>query len=166
MPIGKAMARKKKQSPPHQPRIANRKARYDYHILEVVECGMELLGTEVKSLRSGRAKIDDAFARVRGGEMFLVGATIDPYPQAAEGMQHEPTRDRKLLLRRRQIAQIESHVRQKGKTVIPLAIYFKRGWAKCELGVVEGKRSYDKREAIRKRDQQRDIAREMSRRRR
>ena len=160
------MARKKKQSPPHQPRIANRKARYDYHILEVVECGMELLGTEVKSLRSGRARIDDAFARVRGGEMFLVGATIDPYPQAAEGMQHEPTRDRKLLLRRRQIAQIESHVKQKGKTVIPLAIYFKRGWAKCELGVVEGKRSYDKREAIRKRDQQRDLAREMSRRRR
>jgi SsrA-binding protein len=160
------MAKKQEKSKERSPRISNRKARHDYHISEVVECGMELLGTEVKSLRAGQAKIDEAYARVRSGEAFLVGATISPYPQAAEGMQHDPTRDRKLLLRRRQISQIETHVKQKGKTVVPLAIYFKRGWAKCELGIAEGKRQYDKRHAIRNRDQQRDIAREMSRRRR
>ena len=146
------------------PKITNRKARREYFITEVVECGMALLGTEVKSLRAGEAKIEEAHARVRDGEAFLVGATIAPYAQAAEGMQHDPTRDRKLLLRRRQIAELESHVKQKGKTIVPLAIYFKRGWAKCELGIVEGKKSYDKREAIRTRDQQREIAREMRRR--
>ncbi len=160
------MAKKKTQSKPKQPRIANRKARFNYHIVEVVECGIELFGTEVKSLRAGQATIDEAYARVRNGEVFLVGATISPYPQAAEGMQHDPTRDRKLLLHARQIAQLEFHVKQKGKTIVPLAVYFKRGWAKCELGVAEGKRNYDKREAIRKRDQQRDIAREMNRQRR
>jgi len=155
---------KKTGHPP--PRISNRKARHDFHILEVVECGIELLGTEVKSLRSGQAKIDDAYARVRGGEVFLVGATISPYPQAAEGMQHDPSRDRKLLLHRRQIAQIDSHVKQKGKTVVPLKIYFKRGWAKCELGIAEGKRSFDKRQAIREREHRREMARQMSKRRR
>lgn len=158
------MAKKKQPEVKRGVRIANRKARYDYHILEVVECGLELEGTEVKSLRAGQAKIDEGFARVQDGEVFLVGANIAPYPQAAAGMQHEPTRDRKLLLHGRQIDQLESHVRQKGKTIVPLAIYFKRGWAKCELGIAEGKRQYDKRDAIRKRDQQREIAREMSRR--
>ncbi len=160
------MAKKKNHLKTHSPRIVNRRARHDFHILEVVECGMELLGTEVKSLRAGQAKIDEAYARIRDDEVFLVGATISPYPQAAEGMQHEPTRDRKLLLRRRQIDQLATYVRQKGKTVVPLTIYFKRGWAKCELGIAEGKRLYDKRQAIRKRDQQREINREMSRRRR
>ncbi len=155
---------KKQQTSHHQPRISNRKARRDFHILEVVECGIELYGTEVKSLRAGQAKIDEAYARVRNGEVFLVGANIAPYPQAADGMQHGPTRDRRLLLHRRQIHQLEVHVKQKGKTIIPLAVYFKRGWAKCELGIAEGKRHYDKRDAIKKRDQQREIAREMSRR--
>ena len=158
------MAGKKQQSAGGAARISNRKARHEYHILEVLECGMQLLGTEVKSLRAGQARIDEAHARVRNGEVFLVGATISPYAQAAEGMQHEPTRLRKLLLHRRQVAQIESHVKQKGKTVVPLAIYFKRGWAKCELGIVEGRRDYDKRETIRKRDQRRDIERELRRR--
>ena len=158
------MAGKKQKPAGGAARISNRKARHDYLILEVLECGMQLVGTEVKSLRAGQARIDEAFARVRDGEVFLVGATISPYAQAAEGMQHEPTRPRKLLLHRRQVAQIESHVKQKGKTVVPLAIYFKRGWAKCELGIVEGRRDYDKRETIRKRDQQREIEREMRRR--
>jgi len=132
----------------------------------VVECGIELLGTEVKSLRAGNAKIDEAHARVSSGEVFLVGTNIAQYPHAAGKLQHEPARDRKLLLRRRQIGQLESHVRQKGKTLVPLSIYFKRGWAKCELALAVGKKQYDKRQAIRDRDQQRDIAREMSRRRR
>jgi SsrA-binding protein len=155
------VAKKKEQSGSHQPRIRNRKARYDYHILEVLECGVSLLGTEVKSLRAAQGKIDDAYVRIRDGEVYLVGANISPYPQAAEGMQHDPMRDRKLLVRRRQIAKLESHVKQKGKTIVPLSIYFKRGWAKCELGIVEGKRSYDKRESLRKRQQQREMAREI-----
>ena len=159
------MAKKKPTEPPGV-RIRNRKARHDFHIVEVVEAGLELLGTEVKSLRGGQAKIDDAYARIHDGEVFLVGANIAIYPQAAGTLQHAPTRDRKLLLHRRQIRQIEAHVRQKGKTVIPLVIYFKKGWAKCELGIAQGKRQYDKREALRKRDQQREIAREMGRRRR
>jgi len=160
------MAKKQKKSVKSPPRIRNRKARYDYHILEVVECGMELLGTEVKSLRAGQAKIDEAYARIDDGEVFLTGATISPYAQAADGMQHDPGRDRKLLLKRRQIKQLETHVKQKGKTIIPTTIYFKRGYAKCELAVAQGKKRYDKREAIRKREQQREITREMRRRKR
>jgi len=159
------MGKKAKSKASSGPRVANRKARHEYQILEVVECGMELTGTEVKSLRAGQAKIDDAYGRVRGGEVFLIGATISPYPQAAEEMQHATTRDRKLLLRRRQIKLLESHVRQKGRTLIPLAVYFKKGWAKCEIGVAVGKRHYDKREAIKKRDHQRQISRELRRRR-
>jgi len=160
------MARKPKPNEPKGVRIVNRKARHDYAILEVVEAGIELLGTEVKSLRAGAARIDDAYARVRDGQVYLIGANIAQYPNARGVLQHEPTRDRRLLLHRRQIAKLEAHATQKGKTIVPLAIYFKRGWAKVELGVATGKKSYDKREAIRKRDQQRDIAREMSRRRR
>jgi SsrA-binding protein len=156
--------KKRKQAGSRGRRIVNRKARHDYHILEVVECGIALTGTEVKSLRDGQAKIDDGFARIRGGEAILTGVSISPYPNAAPDGQHEPLRDRKLLLHRRQIALLETHVRQKGKTLVPLSIYFERGWAKCELGVAVGKRHYDKREAIRKRDQQRDMARELRRR--
>ena len=111
---------------------------------------------------------DMAFSIIRvinkKGEAFLIGANIAPYPLAADGMQHDPTRRRKLLLHRRQIHQLEVHLNQKGKTLIPLAIFFKGGWAKCELGVAEGKKKYDKRDAIKKRQQQRDIAREMRRR--
>ena len=160
------MAKNKEQSAPRKGvRITNRKARHDYEITEVVECGIALTGTEIKSIRNGQMLLEESFARVRGGEVFLVGATIAPYPQAAPGMQHAPTRDRKLLLHRRQIEKIEMHVRQKGKTVVPMVVYFKRGWAKCELGIAVGKKHYDKRESIKKRDQQRDISREMNRRR-
>ena len=158
------MAKDKQEHRKNEPRISNRRARHDYHLIEVVECGIELVGTEVKSLRAGQAKIDDAYAKVRGGEVFLIGANIAPYPQAAEGMQHDPTRDRRLLVRGRQITQLETHVRQKGNTLVPLAMYFKRGWAKCEIAVAVGKRQYDKRQAIQERDQRRDIDREMRRR--
>jgi len=156
----------KPAAPREGPRIVNRRARHEYFIVEVVECGLALVGTEVKSLRAGQAKIDEAHARVRDGEVWLVGANIALYPQAAPAMQHEPTRDRKLLLHRRQVRAIEAHVKQKGKTVVPLAVYFKRGWAKCELGIAEGKASFDKRQGLKKRDQQREIEREMRRRRR
>jgi len=151
-------------SAPKGVRISNRRARRDFEILEVVECGIQLTGTEVKSMRAGNAKIDEAHARISDGELFLVGATFGLYPQAAAGMQHEPARDRKLLVHKRQIAKLEIHVRQKGKTLIPLAMYFKRGWAKCEIGVAVGKRSYDKRDAIKKRQQARDMARDLGRR--
>ena len=163
------MAKKKEQidgkKVKKSPRITNRRGKYEYHISEVVECGMELVGTEVKSLRAGQGKIDEAYALInKKGEAFLIGANIAPYPLASDGMQHDPTRRRKLLLHHRQIHQLEVHLNQKGKTLIPLAIFFKGGWAKCELGVAEGKKKYDKRDAIKKRQQQRDIAREMRRR--
>lgn len=158
--------RKHKQAGPQGVRIVNRKARHSFHILEVVECGLQLTGTEVKSLRERQAKIDDGFARIRGSEVFLVGVNIATYANAIGPLQHEPLRERKLLLHRRQIAQLQTHVNQKGKTLVPLAIYFKRGWAKCELGVAVGKRHFDKRDDLKKRDQQREMAREMQRRRR
>lgn len=159
------MGKKKDIAAPRGVRIANRKAWHDYHVLEKLECGMELAGTEVKSLRAGGGKIDEAFARVRGGELVLVGMNIGPYANAGP-IQHEPLRDRKLLVHRRQIAALATHVRQKGRTLVPLAVYFKDGWAKCELGVVIGKRQYDKRDAIRQRQQRREVDREISRRRR
>lgn len=157
---------KKKESAHKGVRITNRKARHNFHILEVLECGIELAGTEVKSLRAGQARIDESYARIDDGQLMLVGANIAQYPHAKGSLQHDPARNRKLLVHRRQIARLEFHVRQKGKTLVPLAMYFKRGWAKCEIGLALGKRQYDKREAIKEREQKRDIAREMSRRRR
>jgi SsrA-binding protein len=158
------MAGKKTQPRPHAPRVVNKKARREYHVLEVVHCGLALTGTEVKALRQGAGRIDQAHARVRDGEVFLIGATIAHYAQAAPGMQHEPARDRKLLLHKRQIARLAAHARQPGRTLVPLAIYFQRGWAKCELALAVGKRAYDKRQDIKKRQQQRDIERELRRR--
>jgi len=158
------MAKKKEQPQKRTPRIANRRARHDYHVLEVVECGIRLAGTEVKSLRAGQAKIDEAYARIRNGEVFLVGMNIAHYPYAAATLQHAPTADRKLLLHGRQVRQLAAHVAQKGNTLVPLAVYFKGSWAKCELGIVTGKRQYDKRQDIKARQQQRDISREMRRR--
>ncbi len=149
------MSKKTRQNDekPRGVRIRNRKAFHDYHVTEKLECGIELQGTEVKALRAGDMKLDEAYVRIDGGELFLVGATVGQYNHAAEGMQHDPTRKRKLLARRRQIETLESHVRQKGKTLVPLAIYFHKGWAKCEIGVAEGKRQYDKRQDLKKRDQ-------------
>jgi len=146
------------------PRILNRKARHDFTILETLECGIALTGTEVKSLRAGAARIEEAHARLRDGEVFLMGASISTYPQASAAAQHDPDRPRKLLLHRRQVAVLADHVRQKGHTLVPLTVYFKRGWAKCELGLAVGKRAYDKRQTIRKRDQQLEIDRELRRR--
>lgn len=158
------MARKKQQSKPRGVRISNRKAFHDFDIIEKIECGMALRGTEVKSLRAGSVRIDEAYARLEGSEVYLVGANIALYPQAAADMQHDPTRKRKLLLHRRQIEQIASHLNQKGRTLVPLAVYFKNGWAKCELGIAEGKRQFDKRDALKRKQQKRDIEREMRRR--
>lgn len=160
------MAKKpsRKQRRPKQPQVRNRQARFNYEILEKVECGITLTGTEVKSLRAGNASLAGAFARIRDGEAFLCGANIAIYPQAVGSLQHDPLRERKLLLHRRQIRQLEAHVLQKGHTLVPLALYFKSGWAKCELAAAVGKRAYDKRQAIQKRQQERDIHRETRRR--
>ena len=162
------MAKKKAQEggggKPGSPRIRNRRAWHDFHITEKVECGIELTGTEVKSIRNGQVKLDEAHARIKDGEVFLIGAEISLYPQAVEAMQHHPNRARKLLLHKRQIAQLASHVKQKGHTVVPLELYFHRGWAKISLGLAEGKQQFDKRDSIKKRDQQRDIDRDLSQR--
>lgn len=157
----KASANKGNKNP-RPPRVKNRRARFDYEIIEKVECGLELLGTEVKSLRAGNASLEGAFAKIRADEVFLCGANIVEYRQAVGTLQHEPMRDRKLLLHRRQIHKLQIHVLQKGHTLIPLALYFKAGWAKCELAAVVGKRDYDKRRSIQKRQQQRDMDREMA----
>jgi len=150
--------------PKHSPRLTNRKARFNYHILEVVEAGLALVGTEVKSLRDGSASMEDAYVRVRGGEAYMVGLNIPPYKHAGPLMQHQEKRDRKLLLHRRQIERLEMHCRVKGNTAVPISIYFKDGWAKCEIGLAVGKRQFDKRRAMQEKEQKRAIAREMHRR--
>lgn len=129
----------------------NRRARHDYEILDRYEAGMVLTGSEVKSLRDGGAALVDSYAEVRDGEVYLVGASIARY-SAASYMNHEPKRARKLLLHAREIAKLDARVREKGLTLVPLAIYFLRGRAKVELGLARGRRAYDKRERIMKRD--------------
>lgn len=162
--MAKKPATEKAASRPHEPRIRNRRAFHDYHILEKVEAGLSLKGTEVKSLRAGQCQLDDAYARVEGGEVFLVGANIAVYPQAVGVLQHEPLRPRKCLLHRRQIAQLARLTSQKGHTIVPLEIYFHKGYAKVELGVGVGKRDFDKRQTIKQRQAKRDMDREMRRR--
>ena len=147
------------------PRIRNKKARRDYHILETIEAGLVLEGSEVKALRDGKANLDEAFARVEGGEVRLYNMHIGPYQQAGQ-FGHDPRRTRKLLLKKREIDRFLGKAIEKGHTLVPLALYFRRGWAKVELAVARGKREFDKREDIKKRDHQRQIERELARRQR
>ena len=145
----------------HIPKMENRKAFFDYEIIEKVEAGMMLLGSEVKSLRQGGADLKGAFARVDGDECWLVGCNIAPYKQAGV-RNHEPLRKRKLLLHRRQIKKIDGKLQQKGLTLVPLRIYFSdNGHAKIELALATGKRQYDKREKIKSREQKRDMDKSM-----
>ncbi|NQU75199.1 MAG: SsrA-binding protein SmpB [Planctomycetes bacterium] len=150
---------------PHAPRIRNRRAFADYEISEHVEAGLVLTGTEVKSLRAGNCQLDDAYAHLSDGEVLLIGADIAVYPQAVGALQHEPKRARKCLLHKSQILQLLKLTAQKGMTVIPLAIYFRNGYAKVDLGLGKGKQSHDKRQDVKNRQAQRDIQREMRRRR-
>jgi SsrA-binding protein len=147
------------------PRIENRKAWHDYHIDAKLECGMALQGTEVKSLREGKGMINDAFARVERGQLILYDAHIDPYIKAAIVYNHEPKRPRRLLAHKREIKKLDDATQVKGTTLIPLAIYFKDGRAKVEIGVARGKQHHDKRDSIRKKEQDREIRRAMSHRR-
>jgi SsrA-binding protein len=139
---------------------SNRKARHDYLVEDVYEAGIVLTGTEVKALRAGRASLVDGFAEVDGGEMWLLNVHIPEYSQGTWN-NHAPRRKRKLLLHRLEIAKIESATREKGKTLVPLSLYFKDGKAKVELAVARGKKEYDKRHALRERQDRREAERAM-----
>ena len=142
----------------------NRKARHDYTLVEILECGIQLTGTEVKSLRLGQASLVDCFARVRGGELWLEGMHIPPYDQG-DKRTHEPMRPRKLLVHRRQLAQLQRASTEKGLSLVPVRVYFSHGVAKVELATAKGKRQHEKRQAIATRDAQREAERELGRRR-
>jgi SsrA-binding protein len=139
----------------------NRKARHDYHIEETLEAGLVLTGSEVKSLRDGRANLKDSYARVIRGEATLLNAHISPYDPAHRA-NHEPTRTRKLLLHRREIDRLEGKLNERGLTLVPLRLYFNaRGRAKVELGLGRGKKQYDKRQSIKEREARREAERAM-----
>jgi SsrA-binding protein len=141
----------------------NRKAYFEYTIDDLYEAGLVLKGTEVKSLRLGKANIQDSYARFRDGEIYLLNAHISPYPHAA-GENHDPTRARKLLLRRREMKRLLGKLTERGYTLIPLKLYFKNEYAKVELGLAKGKKKADKRETIRRREEQRELERARKRR--
>ncbi len=139
----------------------NRKARHDYTILQTLEAGIVLVGTEVKSCREHKASLVDSYARIDANkEVWLVGAHINIYKQGNR-FNHDPVRDRKLLLSKREIRKLDRQIKEKGNTLIPLRLYFNKGKVKVELAVAKGKRSYDKREAIMKKDMQRDAERKI-----
>jgi len=139
--------------------VTNRKARHDYEITDSIEAGLVLQGSEVKSLRDGKANISDAYARFRQGELWLIGMHITPYKQATFEIT-EPLRDRKLLLHKLELKRLSRKIEEKGFTLIPLKLYFKNNIAKVELGLARGKRRYDKKADIAQRDAKRDMERE------
>jgi len=141
----------------------NRKARHDYSILDVYEAGLVLTGTEVKSLRLGRASLVDGFATIDDGEMFLHNVHIPEYEQGS-WTNHEPRRVRKLLLHREEIGRLIGKTKESGLTIVPLSLYFSAGKAKVELGLARGKKSYDKRQDLARRDADREVARALGRR--
>ena len=136
----------------------NRKARHNYHIEDVFEAGMVLKGTEVKSLRQGRVNLKDAYARIKKGEVFVYQMHISPYPFAYYN-NHDPLRPRKLLLHKREIKRLYGKVNEQGAALVPLKLYFKNGKVKIAIALAKGKRKYDKRESIRRRDEQREMDR-------
>lgn len=157
------MARKKPSS--FTPRIVNRKARHDYHVLEKTTCGVVLTGSEVKSVRQGQVSLAEGFARIepKRMELWLHNVDIAPYAQAGSESGHEPKRTRKLLARKREIARIHGLASTKGSTIIPLTLFFSRGYVKVEIGVCHGKRQYDKRQDIKKRETGREMRKAMTR---
>ena len=140
----------------------NRKARHDYTVEETIDAGLVLTGTEIKSVRAGKVNLSDAYARIERGEAWLVGAHIAPWP-GGNRMNHEPKRDRKLLLHRAEIDALLGRTKMKGLTLVPLRLYISsRGHAKIELGLGKGKQNYDRRRDIAERDAKRDVARELA----
>ena len=138
--------------------ITNRKARHEYHIEETYEAGIALSGTEVKSIRAGKANLQDSYARVENGELILYNMHISPYEQGNR-FNHEPKRPRKLLMHKREIMRLFGRTREKGLSLIPLKVYFKGSWVKVELALARGKKKYDKREDIAERDARREMDR-------
>ena len=150
-----------KEADPNQRTIAeNRKARHKYEILDTLECGLMLQGSEVKSLRDGRVSLGESYARMRNGEVWLVGCDIAEYPNASM-MNHDPLRPRKLLLHKREIAKFAAKAYETGLTLVPLKMYFKSGKAKLLLGIGRGRKTHDKREKLKKQTVQRDLQRMM-----
>jgi SsrA-binding protein len=145
--------------------VSNRKARHDYEILERFETGIVLTGAEVKSLRGGRGSLAEAFARVRGNEVWLEGMHIPPYEQVMDKRTYDPVRPRKLLLHRKEIERLIGKTAERGLALVPLRIYFSHGLAKAELALGRGKRTYEKRHAIAERESRREMLREAGRRR-
>ena len=136
----------------------NRKARHDYHVMDSFEVGIVLQGTEVKSLREGHITLKDSYADIEGGEIFLVGAHINPYEQG-NIYNHDPERRRKLLMHKREILKLAQQIAEKGYTLIPLKLYFKEGKVKVELGLCRGKQTYDKRQSLKAKEHARDMDR-------
>lgn len=136
----------------------NKKARHDYHIEEVYETGIALTGTEIKSMRAGRIQLKDSFARIEHGELMLHKMHISPYEQGNR-FNHEPERTRRLLMHRQEIRKLLGLVKEKGYSLVPLSIYLKGGWAKVQLALVRGKKNYDKREDLKKKDATREVER-------
>ena len=141
----------------------NRQARYLYEIFETYEAGIELVGTEVKSIRAGKVNLRDGYAFIKNGEAWLSNVHISPYRETSQYFNHEPLRIRKLLLHRKEINKLIGQTEQKGLTLVPLKMYFKRGKVKVAIGLGRGKKLHDKRETVRKRDDQRAMARAMKR---
>jgi SsrA-binding protein len=155
----------KKDDDAIQPICRNKRAYHDYQISETLECGIVLKGTEVKSLRDGAGNLEDAYAKIDGGEVWLIGSDIPEYAMGNK-LNHKPKRPRKLLLHKREIAKFAGKASQRGFTLVPLRMYFKNGRAKVELGVARGKQLHDKRQDQKQADAQRDIRRAMNERRR
>jgi SsrA-binding protein len=141
------------------PLIENRKARHDYTIEESIEAGIVLVGSEIKSIRAGRANIREGYVRIENGEAWLLNAHISQWPQAGTHFNHEPIRRRKLLLHQNEIDYLKGKVEQKGLTLVPLNVHFVRGRAKLEIAVARGKKLFDKRDALAERDAEREMAR-------
>ena len=138
----------------------NRKAKFEYFLVETFEAGIVLQGSEIKSIRAGQVSLTEAFVQTDGEDAWLIGAHVSPYEQANR-FNHDPVRPRRLLLHKKEIRQLWDDVRQKGMTIIPTRVYLKGGRAKVEIALARGKKTYDKRETIAKRDRERDSAREM-----
>jgi SsrA-binding protein len=152
------MAREK--SPGEKNVCVNRQARFNYFIDEIYEAGLVLVGSEVKSLRDGKANLADSYARIQKGEAFLINAHVSAYPGANQ-FNHDPTRTRKLLLHQREIERLTGKTKERGFTLIPLRLYFKNGKAKVELGLARGKKLYDKRETLRRKVAEREVERSL-----
>ena len=159
-----AKSEKKADDPKSHTICTNRKARFEYEILEQAECGIVLMGSEVKSLRAGKVILEEAFAKMQGGELWLINCDIATYPQA-NLMNHEPRRERKLLMRRRELTKFAEQAGHKGLALVALSMYFTRGIAKVKIAIGRGKKLHDKRDQLKKDSAKRDIAREMSQRR-